>query len=303
VNTQATVTYEVRQTTTYMYDSPAALGRHVLRMLPGAQDGQKVLDARLDVVPEPVHREETRDFFGNRATRLSFEDSHRLLSLDMTARIELTIRPDIDGAATARWEAVRAEASITRDLGPRSPVHMSFPSRYVPLLPQARAYAAASFAPGVTILAGALDLARRIHRDFTYDIEATDVATPVAAAFALRRGVCQDFAHVGVAALRALGLPAAYVSGFLRTEPPPGRPRLEGADATHAWLSIWCGSAVGWVGIDPTNGVLAGADHVAVAIGRDYADVAPVDGAIVASGGHSLHVTVDVRPLPLGQAP
>jgi transglutaminase-like putative cysteine protease len=177
-------------------------------------------------------------------------------------------------------------------------VHHIFPSRLVPILPAIRDYAAQSFSPGRPVLAGGVDLMARIKADFAYDPTATDVTTPTADAFALKRGVCQDFAHVMIAGLRALGLPAAYVSGYLRTEPAPGQPRLEGADASHAWVSLWCDDAAGWQGIDPTNGVRTGIDHIALAIGRDYADVAPVDGVIVASGGHSLEVSVDVTPLP-----
>jgi transglutaminase-like putative cysteine protease len=155
---------------------------------------------------------------------------------------------------------------------------------------------AESFPAGRPVLEGGLELTHRIKAEFRYDPTATDAATPTAEAFALRRGVCQDFAHVMIAGLRALGLPAAYVSGYLRTVPPPGRKRPAGADASHAWVSLWCGEAAGWQGLDPTNGIPAGLDHVSLAFGRDFADVSPVDGVIVASGGHTLSVSVDVIP-------
>jgi transglutaminase-like putative cysteine protease len=137
---------------------------------------------------------------------------------------------------------------------------------------------------------------QRINRDFAYDAKATEISTPLLEVFEKRRGVCQDFAHVMIAGLRGLGLPAAYVSGYLRTTPPPGRPRLQGADATHAWVSVWCGSDLGWLGFDPTNDLVIGNDHVVLAVGRDYTDVSPVDGVIVGSRKQKLAVAVDVIP-------
>ena len=166
----------------------------------------------------------------------------------------------------------------------------------MPALEAARAYAALSFAPGQPVLEGAEALMRRIHADFTYDPAATDVSTPLDAVFRSRRGVCQDFAHAMIAGLRAHGIPAFYVSGYLRTISPPGRPRLVGADASHAWVAVWCGPAVGLVDLDPTNAIVVGRDHVTLAIGRDYADVAPVDGVVSASAGHELTVSVDMVP-------
>jgi transglutaminase-like putative cysteine protease len=147
------------------------------------------------------------------------------------------------------------------------------------------------------MLAGAIDLMMRLHGEFTYDSKATDVSTPPAEAFAIRRGVCQDFAHIMIAGLRGLGLPTAYVSGFLRTEPPPGKERLQGADATHAWVSVWCGEALGWQGLDPTNALRVSTDHVVLANGRDYSDVAPVGGVLFGSGKQKLSVAVDVIPM------
>ena len=163
--------------------------------------------------------------------------------------------------------------------------------------PEIRDYARASFPPGRPILAGALDLMRRIKDDFVYEIGATTVSTTPPMSFALRRGVCQDFAHIMISGLRGIGLPAAYVSGYLRTVPKSGAPGLQGADAMHAWVSVWCGAEAGWYGLDPTNAVLAGDDHVVVAIGRDYADVAPIDGVVFASGGQRIDDAVSVTPV------
>ncbi|WP_238184006.1 transglutaminase-like domain-containing protein, partial [Methylobacterium trifolii] len=189
------------------------------------------------------------------------------------------------------------------DLGPDAPVHFLFPSARVPLVPAVTDYARASFRPGRSAYGAAHDLMTRIRADFRFDAKATTVHTPLSEAFELRAGVCQDFAHVMIAGLRGLGVPAAYVSGYLRTIPPPGRPRLRGADASHAWVAVWCGDA--WIGLDPTNAVAVRDDHIVVARGRDYGDVAPIDGIVSASGKQKLKVEVDVipdgeaEPLPL----
>ena len=156
------------------------------------------------------------------------------------------------------------------------------------------AYAATSFADGIGILASAVDLMHRIHAEFRYDRKATVISTPLDEVFAKRHGVCQDFAHVMIAGLRGLGLPAAYVSGYLRTIPPPGKPRLQGADATHAWVSLWCGPDLGWIGFDPTNDLLVENDHIILGVGRDFSDVSPIDGIILGSPKQKLNVAVDV---------
>ena len=181
--------------------------------------------------------------------------------------------------------------------GATAPAHFLFASRQVSLDPEIRDYARASFPAGRPIFSGALDLMRRIHADFTYEIGATTVTTTPPMSFALRRGVCQDFAHIMISGLRGIGLSAAYVSGYLRTVGKDGAPSLQGADAMHAWVWLWCGDAAGWVGLDPTNALVAGDDHVVVAIGRDYSDVAPIDGVVFASGGQRLDVAVSVRPV------
>ncbi|MGE5147956.1 MAG: transglutaminase family protein [Candidatus Eiseniibacteriota bacterium] len=290
--------YRIRQLTKYTYASTVPFARHVLRLKPVSGPGQTVRLSTIAIDPMPHERSETDDFFGNRITQIAVELPHETLSVASEAEVEVTAPPPLDAATTPPWEEIRAAAASSASLGPRSPVHQIFPSRLVPIVPAIRGYAATSFPAGRPVLEGGVDLMARIKADFAYDSTATDVTTPTADAFALKRGVCQDFAHVMIAGLRALGLPAAYVSGYLRTEPAPGRPRLEGADATHAWVSLWCGDAAGWQGLDPTNNVRAGADHVTLAFGRDYADVSPVDGVIVASGGHSLDVSVDVGPQP-----
>jgi len=199
--------------------------------------------------------------------------------------------------ATPPWEEIREAAFASIDLSPNSPAHYLFPSRQVSLDPEIRAYAADSFLAGRPVLDAAVDLMRRIKADFVYEIGATTASTTPPMSFALRRGVCQDFVHIMISGMRGLGLPAAYVSGYLRTAQAAGEDRLEGAGAMHAWVLVGCGEDVGWRGLDPTNGIFVGDDHVVLAIGRDYADVAPIDGVIFASGGQRLEVSVSVTPV------
>jgi len=297
-----TMLYDIRQTTRYTYASPVPFARQVLRLLPVARDGQRVIAANLVITPEPTERHDGFDFFGNRITTVAFAFPHEELTLETRARVQVESGPMPDAEATPSWEQIRRQAVGETDLGPQSPVHFLFASRAIAIDDAIAAYAVASFPAGRPILAAAFDLTRRIKADFAYDPEATDVTTLPADAFAKRAGVCQDFAHVMIAGLRTLGLPAAYVSGFLRTLPPPGQPRLEGADATHAWVAVWCGRAAGWIGLDPTNGVIAAEDHVVLAFGRDYSDAAPVDGIIVTSGDHQLDVEVDVLAVSASDA-
>ncbi len=189
---------------------------------------------------------------------------------------------------------VRDIAFEATSLGPASPVGYVFASPLAPVQRPVTEYASASFPPSAGVIVGAVDLMHRIRTEFKYDPKATVISTPLKEVFEKRHGVCQDFAHVMIAGLRGLGLPAAYVSGYLRTIPPPGKPRLQGADATHAWVSLWCGEEIGWVGFDPTNDILVANDHIVLAIGRDFSDVSPVDGIIVGSRKQKLAVAVDV---------
>ncbi|GJD50414.1 hypothetical protein OPKNFCMD_3153 [Methylobacterium crusticola] len=286
--------YHLRHLTSYQYRNPVGFARCALRLVPETGDGQTLLSHDLAVQPAPRLLSERRDFFGNRTASLTVETPHRSFRIDARARVRVERPPLPDPGLGLAWEAVRGRVLGLASLAPDAPLHFVAPSRRVPLLPEVTDYARASFPPGGGAYAGAFDLMRRIRADFAFDADATEVATPLAEAFAGRRGVCQDFSHIMIAALRGLGLPAAYVSGYLRTRPPPGRPRLEGADASHAWVGVWCGDR--WHGLDPTNGIGVRDDHVVVARGRDYADVAPVSGIIAGSGSQSLRVAVDVVP-------
>jgi transglutaminase-like putative cysteine protease len=289
--------YDIRQATTYRYASSVAYARHVLRLSPIDRAAQRVHAAALDIEPAPIQRREGHDFFGNRMTWIELDQPHDILSVRVAARVAVKNDAPPDGAATPPWEAIAAAAIASTDLSPNSPAHYLFPSRQVSLDPEIRAYAAESYSPGRPVLDAAVDLMRRIKADFIYEIGATTATTTPPMSFALRRGVCQDFAHIMISGLRGLGLPAAYVSGYLRTVQAPNEDRLAGADAMHAWVLVWCGAEPGWCGLDPTNGIFAGDDHVVLAIGRDYADVAPIDGVIIASGGQRLEVSVSVTPV------
>lgn len=289
--------YDIRQTTLCSYAGPVANARHVLRLTPINRPGQRVNITTLQVVPEPSQRRESQDFFGNRITWIELEEPHDELTVKVSARVAVDALAEPATLETPAFEAVREEVFATTDIGPTSPVHFLFPSRLVSLDPEIRDYARASFPAGRNMLDGAVDLMHRIKADMTYDADATTVTTTPPMSFALRRGVCQDFAHIMISGLRGLGLPAAYVSGYLRTIPRQGAASLQGADAMHAWAMVWCGSETGWIGLDPTNDMLASDDHVTLAIGRDYSDVAPIDGVILASGGQHIDVSVNVMPV------
>jgi transglutaminase-like putative cysteine protease len=287
--------YDVRQMTAYTYASPVTYARHVLRLTPIDRPRQRVHVAALDVLPAPIRRREGFDFFGNRVTWIELNQPHEKLAVHVIARVAVDYRGDDTQLASPPWETVRDEALAVADIGPTAPGHFLFPSRQVSLDPEIRDYVRESFGAGRPILDAAVELGRRIKKDFTYEIGATTATTTPSMSFALRRGVCQDFAHIMISGMRGLGLPAAYVSGYLRSYSEE-RPRLEGADAMHAWVNIWCGVKIGWIGFDPTNAIAAGNDHIVLAIGRDYADVAPIDGVILASGGQHIDVAVSVIP-------
>jgi transglutaminase-like putative cysteine protease len=292
------VIYEIRHITRYRYESLVASSTGTLRLLPRELPGQIVYRAGIDIAPIPAERSERPDVFGNRVTRLRIEQPHRMLTITATSRVQVERPLPPAPALTPAWEEIRRDAVASSGLDGVSPALMLFPSRLVPLNPDVTAYAAESFKHGCSSLEAAFDLARRIRGDFTYKPESTEISTPLEEAFRKRRGVCQDFSHIMISGLRGLGLPAAYVSGYIRTIPPPGKPRLAGADASHAWVSVWCGPAFGWIDLDPTNGVFVGDDHIVVAIGRDYYDVSPVEGVLVASiaGKQNMTYGVDVIP-------
>lgn len=286
--------YQVRLSITYDYDSPAMGGRHLLRLLPAHIPGvQTVRQSALAISPRPSERAEFTDFFGNAATAIALAADHSRIVFTGTAVVErLAMGPGID--TSPPLEALAAELAALRDLGPDSPLHFIADSPRIAAVEAITAYAAQQAGSVRAVVEG---LGHALHRDMSFDARATTVDTLPAESFAARRGVCQDFAQIMIAGLRGIGIPAGYVSGFLRTLPPAGQARLEGADAMHAWVRAWCGAAEGWVEFDPTNDCFAAQDHIAVAHGRDYGDVAPVAGVLRISGRQRTVQAVDVIAL------
>jgi transglutaminase-like putative cysteine protease len=290
------VIYDVRHVTIYSYDAPVAFARCALRLLPRDEKHQRVLSSRLDINPLPSSGDERHDFFGNRVVDVSIEASHRQLRVEARSRVEVQRdEPSLLRTGPA-WEEVNRLAFASHALTSSSPAHFVYPSRLVPLTEPITLYARRSFPEGAAIIEGALGLMHRIRADFFYDPKATVISTPLLEAFEKRVGVCQDFAHVMIAGLRGLGLPAAYVSGYIRSVPAPGKERLEGADASHAWVALWCGAQEGWIGFDPTNDREVANEHVVLAIGRDYDDISPIHGILVGPGEQEIEVGVDMVP-------
>jgi transglutaminase-like putative cysteine protease len=288
------VIYDVLQVTTFRYTAPVTSARHVLRLRPADGPGQRVVAHALTLEPAASARRQAVDFFGNATEFVDLDTVHRELVVRARSRVTVQRRASLLGLVAGPWGEVAEAALAEPSLRASAPAHFLFPTGLTRADDALRAYALHSFLPGRPMDAAARELCQRLKRDMAYAPGSTHVRTTALEAFQQKRGVCQDLAHVMIAGLRALGLPAAYVSGYLRTLPPPGKPRLQGADATHAWVDVWCGPQVGWLAYDPTNGIAVGDDHIVLATGRDYADVAPIDGIVVTSGGQDIDVKVDV---------
>jgi transglutaminase-like putative cysteine protease len=287
--------YDVRHCTTYRYSQPVSISHHVLRLAPRPCKHQVLHESSIDVSPQPAVRSDSLDYFGNPVTYLTIQEQHEQLVIEARSLIDVTAPPPRAPSQTTPWERIFGQLERSRSADGLATLQFAFDSPYTRATANLAAYARDSFTPGRPVLEAACDLTRRIHRDFRYDSAATDVSTPVDEVFRLRRGVCQDFAHLELACLRALALPARYVSGYLLTRPPPGQPKLVGSDASHAWISVWCPEA-GWVDLDPTNDTLVRDEHVTLAWGRDYGDISPINGVIFGGGDHGVEVAVDVTP-------
>lgn len=288
--------YRLRHLTTYHYGRPVTFARCVLRLAPREGRDQTIFTHELTVTPAPARMNSRIGQFGETVVNATLETPHRELAIE--ARSTLAVHRPIANPLLfeAPWELVRAQALAIDSLDLHSPAHVLYPSPLTPIVEPITEYARQRFKPGRPVIEAAIDLAASIKADFTYDPDSTEVFTPAVQAFETRRGVCQDFAHIMISGLRGLGLPAAYVSGYIRTYSATGKPRLEGADATHAWVDLWCGAEHGWVGFDPTNALIVAEDHVVVAVGRDYLDVAPISGVIIGEGEQRIEVSVDLVP-------
>lgn len=285
--------YHVRHVTRYQYAEPVSNSHHDVHLVPRRRPRQRCLSSAITIEPAPIACHERVDYYGNRANHVLLATPHTELVVTAVSLVDVAAPAALQPSTDLPWEtAAAALASSTCDLLAQD---MALGSPFVRPWPALREYARASFLPERPLLEAAIDLMRRIHRDFAYDLRATTVATPLAEVFERRRGVCQDFAHLMIGCLRGLGLAAHYVSGYLATTPPPGQPRLQGADASHAWLAVWS-PRFGFVDLDPTNDCVPGDAHVTLAIGRDFGDVTPLRGVILGGGHHALSVSVDVEP-------
>jgi transglutaminase-like putative cysteine protease len=283
--------------TSYEYVPVVRTAQHMAHLKPADRDGQKLLRHELAIAPEPAQCTESIDVFGNTRSFFSLEYAHDFLQVRAESLVATAARPQ--PADSLPWEDAAERMRYHRTAHYDPAAEFAFASPYVPRDDAFADYARSSFAPGRPLLDAARALMHRIHADFEYETTATDVNTPALDALALRKGVCQDLAHVMLGCLRSLGLPARYVSGYLLTEPAPGQPRLVGTDASHAWVGLYLPTPQGrgsWVDLDPTNERLAGEDYVTLAIGRDYSDVSPMRGVIHGGANHSMRVAVTVAP-------
>lgn len=288
------VQYEVVHTTQYDYSDSVAVSLHLACLSPRVLPHQQPLHHDLQVEPAPAVMTTHTDYFGNAATFFAMQGAHKRLTVRARSRVVLKATSVPSPSDTPPWEAVADRTAL-----PLEALEFLFDPAPIRVSTELAAYARAAFPAGRPLLDAVLALTRRIHEEFTFDRDATTISTQVADVFRSRRGVCQDFARLEIACLRSLGLPARYVSGYLETAPPPGRSRLLGADASHAWLAVYCPGA-GWIHVDPTNNVLPSVTHVTVAWGRDYTDVSPIHGVILGGGNHTLRVNVDVLRLTEG---
>ncbi len=304
------VRYHVLHETTYEYGSPVSLSQQQLHLSPRFLPWQSVHEQRIDIEPVPTWRRDGQDAFGNPVSWISFHAPHE--SLRIRSAMNISVRPHMPAGAdlegSIAWDTLRERLAYDGALPPLAEdleaVRFLFESPHVRVKHELAQYAADCFAPGTPVLVGARDLMAKIFDEFEFDPEATTVSTPILEVLENKRGVCQDFAHLMIGCLRALGLAARYVSGYLLTRPPPGKPRLIGADASHAWVSVYApGTADDWVDFDPTNNLLPDTEHITLALGRDFSDISPLRGIILGGGSAEPEVAVTVVPLDEEEIP
>lgn len=288
--------FNITHKTQYRYGHPVALCHNILRLRPRDFPGQACRSFRLAVSPLPESRIERLDFYGNCVTSISLQEPHVEFTITATSQVQVHPRPQLNLAGGISWEAARDMLC-----GSRNSLHIAaqqflYDSPYVKRADELAEYARPSFTPGRAMLDAVMDLTMRIYNEFDFAPGATDVGTPILQVLKTRQGVCQDFAHLQIGCLRSIGIPARYVSGYIATKPPPDQPRLQGADASHAWLSAF-DPITGWVDYDPTNGFIPTDQHITLAWARDYGDISPVRGMIIGGERHSLDVGVDVEPV------
>jgi transglutaminase-like putative cysteine protease len=285
--------YRISHTTTYDYSSSVTLCHNLAHLTPRETAWQRCQETSLQVSPLPAVEDAHVDYFGNPVIFFTVQEPHRQLVVKAEHSTEVEPRPQPDRFATLAWELVRQQLATSRDSECLDAYQYVFDSPYIRTSAELAGYAEPSFWPARPILDAVLDLTARIHADFHYDPKATTLSTTLAEVLTGRRGVCQDFAHLQIGCLRSLGLAARYVSGYLLTQPAEGQARPVGADASHAWLSVWC-PGTGWVDVDPTNNLIPVDRHILLGWGRDYDDVSPIKGVILGGGDHRITVGVDV---------
>jgi transglutaminase-like putative cysteine protease len=289
--------YRINHTTSYQYSSPVSVCHNILMLSPRNTDRLSVQSHKILIKPPTSKPFLRMDAFGNHVYSFSIEENHRQLTISAISRV--TVAPTVlcEPDKTVPWEIVLDELKSQTNPQWLENVRFCYESPRIYIDPVYKVYAETSFMPQRPILSTVIDLNRRIKKDFEYNTTATTVNTTTLEAFKLRKGVCQDFSHIMISCLRTMGFPARYVSGYLCTQPPPGKKKLVGADQSHAWVSVYCGMNLGWVDIDPTNDCLCSTSHIPIAWGRDYSDIVPIRGTFIGGGNHSLDVAVDVIPI------
>ena len=287
--------YTIHHRTVYRYEDKVSYSHHLARLTPLESPIQNHISSRIVVTPTPDILRSHRDYYDNSTSFFSLASPHQELIIDSYSEVKVISLPGATLDLSPPWEIVRDQIRRSTLLPDLAASEFCFASPLCPILPELAEYALASFRPGTPILQATNDLTQRIHKDFAFDNSATTVTTPVSETFAKKAGVCQDFAHLQISCLRSLGLPARYVSGYIRTDPPPGQPRLIGADASHAWIGIFV-PQLGWTDFDATNNVIPSTNHIRVAHGRDYNDICPIRGTVYGGGAQTLEIGVTVTP-------
>jgi transglutaminase-like putative cysteine protease len=287
--------YRVTHRTAFTYTQSVAISHHVLRLTPRPHPRQQVIRSSIHINPPPTIRSDGHDYFSNPMIHLTVQTPHHTFSVEADTLIDVTKPHPIQLDQSPPWDHVVQQLHGSNDPTILEAQHFLYASPYISLDDSTYDFVHECFPEGRPILAGVMDLTRRIFQEFRYEGGVTDISTPITEVLASRKGVCQDFAHLEIAALRCLGLPARYVSGYLLTHPPEGQEKLVGADASHAWISAWSPN-IGWVDFDPTNNLIPGDEHITLAWGRDYGDVSPINGFMIGGGEHTLEVSVDVSP-------
>lgn len=288
--------YKITHTTTYSSSDVVPLCHNEVRLSPRETERQACYYSRLLVKPTPARQDRRVDYFGNQTTSFMVQEGHQKLQITAISKVSVAEYEPPPAQSTPAWDTIPDRVRNPDNPELVDAAQYLFASPHIPLLPELSEYALVSFTPRRPLLEALSELTTRIFQDFAYDPTATVVNTTLEEVLELRRGVCQDFAHLQIGCLRSVGLPARYVSGYLRTIPPPGKPRLVGADASHAWLAVYC-PGHGWIHVDPTNDKIVSSDHITLAWGRDYSDVCPIKGVFVGGGDHGMTVSVDVLPL------